>query len=106
MQYKTMVLELLRQRPQLHEQLRQENKLLEAMEGHAKDLKTRHEEWIDTLSQTTPPSDPSQVSGAAMEMALKDWEDCLDASSPPEEAVEELSLDAAMAFLKRPSSRE
>ena len=106
MQYKTMALELLRQRPQRHEQLRQEHKLLEVMEEHAMDLKARHEAWIATFSQTTPPSDPSQVSGAALEMALKELEDCLDGNAPPAETDENLSLDVAMAFLKRPSSRE
>ena len=39
MQYKTIVLELLQQRPQMHEQLRKDRKLLPALEFYAKELK-------------------------------------------------------------------
>ena len=39
MQYKTIILELLQQRPQMHEQLRKERKLLPTMERYARELK-------------------------------------------------------------------
>ena len=43
MQYKTIVLELLQQRPEMHEQLRQQRKLLTTMEMYARELKASHE---------------------------------------------------------------
>jgi hypothetical protein len=73
MQYKTIALELLQQRPQIHDQLRRERKLLPAVEMFARELKTRHEAWKETLGQERPDSDQSQIAFEAMAMALKDW---------------------------------
>jgi len=104
MQYKTIVLELLQQRPEMHEQLRKDRKLLPALEFYAKELKTSHEAWKETLSQTKPGSDPSQITSEAMEMALKELEDRLPSASHPDNN-EPLSLDAAMAFIRNHTSR-
>jgi hypothetical protein len=82
MQYKTIIHELLQQRPQMHEQLRKDRKLLPTMELYAKELKRSHEAWKEQLSQQRPDSDPSQV------------------------ASEALPLDRAMAFLHRRTSRD
>jgi hypothetical protein len=103
MQYKTIILELLQQRPEIHEQLRKERKLLPALELYAKELKTSHEAWKDQLSQAMPGSDRSQIASEALEMALKDLEDRLPTASPEES--ETLSLDTAMAFIRRHTSR-
>ena len=54
MRYKTISLELLKQRPPLHEQLRQERTLLTAMETLALRLKSRHEAWKEQLAQAKP----------------------------------------------------
>jgi len=104
MQYKTIILELLEQRPEMHEQLRQSRKLLPTLEIYAHELKTSHEAWKEVLSQSRPGSDPSQVASEALEMALKEMEDRLPSASPPNE-TEALSLDEAMAFLHSPTSR-
>ena len=104
MQYKTIVLELLQQRPEMHEQLRKDRKLLPALEFYAKELKTSHEAWKETLTQTKPGSDPSQIASEAMEMALKELEDRLPSASHPDNN-EPLSLDAAMAFIRNHTSR-
>ena len=104
MQYKTIVLELLQQRPEVHDQLRQNRKLLPAMEFYAKELKSSHEAWKETLSQTKPGSDQSQVASEAMEMALKDIEDRLPSASPRNDQ-EAPSLDQVMAFIRNPTSR-
>lgn len=104
MQYKTIILELLQQRPEMHEQLRKDRKLLPTMEIYAKELKTSHEAWKEQIAQAKPGSEPSQVSSEALEMALKELEDRL----PPVSATndhEELSLDQAMAHVRSPSSR-
>ncbi|HMP01727.1 MAG TPA: hypothetical protein PKC45_04415 [Gemmatales bacterium] len=102
MQYKTTMLELLQQRPQMHEQLRQERKLLTAVEMYAKELKESHESLMEQLSKARPGSDPSQVSSAAFEMALKEMEDRLPPASHQGED-ESLSLDEAMASIRNPS---
>jgi len=96
MQYKTMVLALLQQRPQMHEELRQARRLLPTLERYAHELKTSHEAWIDFLWRTKPAS-PHQIASEAMEMAVKDLEDLLPPVSPPAES--ELSLEEALAFI-------
>ena len=103
MQYKTMVLELLKERTELHEQLRKERKLLTTMESYARELKASHEEWKEQLRQERPGGEASQISSEAFEMALKDLEERL----PPESAMDDetLSLDQAMAFVRHPSRR-
>ena len=102
MQYKTIVLELLQQRPEIHEQLRKDRKLLTTMESHARELKSSHESWKETLNQERPGSDPSQIASEAMEMALKELEDRLSAGSLLSDN-ETLSLDAAMASIRKPT---
>lgn len=104
MQYKTIVMEMLQQRTELHEQLRRERKLLTTMEAYATELKTSHEAFKEQLQQAHPGSDPMQTSSEAFEMALKELEDRL----PPEsemDAPAELSLDGAMAYLRSHSRR-
>ena len=104
MQYKTIILELLQQRPQIHEQLRRERKLLTTLEFYAKELKDNHEEAMEQLRQLKPGSEASQISSEAMEMALKEMEDRLPIVFPADDH-ETLSLDKAMAFVSSPSSR-
>ncbi len=104
MQYKTIVLELLQQRPEIHEQLRKDRRLLPTVELYARELKTSHETWKETLGQERPGSDQSQIASEALEMALKELEDRLPSASHQDEN-EPLSLDKAMAYIKSHSSR-
>ena len=103
MQYKTIVLELLKERTQLHEQLRLTRRLLPTLETCASELKASHESWMETLSQAKPDSDPSQIASEALEMALKELEERLPSGSPDDSKP--LSLDEAMAFIRRHTSR-
>ena len=105
MQYKTIVLELLKQRTELHEQLRLTRRLLPTMEACARQLKESHEAWMATLAQSQPGSDPRQISSEALELALQELEDRLPTESPIAEG-EPLSLDAAMAFIRKPSPKK
>jgi hypothetical protein len=82
MQYKTIVLELLQDRKELHEQLRLTRRLLPTMETCARELKARHEHWKDTLTTATPDSDPAQIASEAMELALSELADRLPSVSP------------------------
>lgn len=103
MQYKTIILELIQQRPEMHEQLRQERKLLTTMEMYARELKQSHEAITQQLRQASPDSEPSQISSQAFEMALKEMEDRLLPASAVDD--QELSLDSAMAHVRSPSPR-
>ena len=105
MQYKTIVLELLKQRTELHEQLRLTRRLLPTLETCARELKASHEAWKETLSQANPGSDPIQIASEAMELAIKNLEDRLPSASQQDEN-EALSLDKAMAYVQSHTSRD
>jgi len=99
MPYKTIILELLQQRPRLHDQLRSRRELLTVTESYAQMLKTRHEAWTQKLSESKPQMDPASRSSAAMEIALLDVVTRLQAAYPPEEQ-QQPSLDAVMAYIR------
>ncbi len=104
MHYKTIVHELLQQRPEMRDQLRKSRKLLPTLEMYAHELKTSHEAWTELLSPLRPGSDRSQIASEALEMALKEMEDRLPSASS-QDGDKALFLDAAMLFLRRHSSR-
>jgi len=101
MQYKTIVLELLRERTELYEQLRLSHRVLPTLETLATELKASHETWRQQLAK--PGNAPNQIASAALELALKKLEDRLPTVSPPTEG-EPLSLDKAMAFIQSHTS--
>ncbi len=104
MQYKTIVLQLLEQHPEIYDPLRKQWKVLPTMEHYARELRNLHLAWQETLSRAIPGSDPSQIASEALELALKDLEDRLPSGSP-RDGQEALSLDQAMAFIRRHTSR-
>jgi type II secretory pathway component PulM len=104
MLYKTIVQHLLENRPQMHETLRKERKLLTTLETYARELKDSHESWMGILQQEAPERMREQVSTEAFELALNELTDRLPPESPPADQ-EELSLDQAMAHLRSPSRR-
>ena len=104
MQYKTIVLELLQQQTELHEQLRLTRRLFPTMEALAKDLKARHETWKQELQALQPSSDPIQIASEALEMALNEWR-VVCTPSLFRTTTEPLSLDQAMAYIQKHSSR-
>ena len=100
--YKTIVLELVQDRPALHEQLRVNGTLMESMEQLAVAFRSCHLQRMKELAAARPGSDPSQLSSEAMELALNELEECLPPASPPDDGSKEtLSLDHAMIFLQR-----
>ena len=103
MQYKTIVLELLRQNQPLHERLRRSDTLLETMTEQALQLRARHHEWMAVLAEATPGSEPDQFKTTAFELALHEWEFLLTESDSLPAPPEPLSLDDAMAFLRQHS---
>lgn len=105
MHYKTIVLELLQQQPDLYEQLRTSRQLLPTLETKARELKTSHEQWTDTLSQARPGSTPLKVTSEAMELAIQQLQDHLLPALQPD-GNEALSLDEAMAYLRNHRSAD
>lgn len=85
MHYKTMVLEMLEDRPPLKERLRRERQLLLSIERYAEDLKRGHEAWKTRLAHSQPESSPLQIASEALELALHD----LAKQLPSEEATED-----------------
>ena len=100
MQYKTLTLQLIRAYPQIHNQLKSARAMLPTVDRLARELKTRHE-VLKTLLAKERPGDPIQISSEALEIALKELEERLSAATAE---AETLSLDGAMAFLRRTSS--
>jgi hypothetical protein len=102
MHYKTIVLELLQQYPELHRELASRKTLLPTLERYAADLKALHNHWTQTLSRERPESAPSQIASEALELALQELWDALPAASAPnDDSREALSLDVAMAHIRR-----
>jgi hypothetical protein len=72
MQYKTIVLNLLTEQTQLHDQLKKGRQLLPTIETLAVELRDRHQSWISELARLRPESQPSQLSSEAMELAIEE----------------------------------
>jgi hypothetical protein len=100
MQYKTIVLELLEQQPALHQQLRAKRILLLAVTLYAEELKRKHESWKHKSALMSPASDPQQTASEALELAIEDMTGMLMCEALPG-GNEPLSLDDAMAFIRR-----
>ena len=103
MKYKTMALELLRERTEMYEELRLTRRLLPTLDDLATDLKASHEAWKQTLAAAKPGSEPNQLASEAMEMALKELEGRLSPAVPGDEQAP-LSLEKAMAFVQSHTS--
>ncbi len=104
MQYKTIVLELLEQYPELHERLRKNRILLATLDLYATELGNRQLVWERQIAHAKPESDQRQIASEALELALEELQDCL-ASAPPPDENEAFSLDDAMAFIHRTQSK-
>jgi hypothetical protein len=98
MHYKTMVLELLQQHPEIHDRLRSRRSLLATLESYAGELKTRHDTWTEALTLANPGRAETQVASEALEIALKELAYHFATGAPPDSAT---SIEEAMAFLGR-----
>jgi hypothetical protein len=100
MQYKTIVLHLLEQRPEIHQRLARDRTLMATLDRYSVDLRDRHEAWKEDLCRPTPDGDPSRIASEAMELALAEVEARLLMEFPSEQD-EPLTLDGAMEFVRR-----
>lgn len=103
MQYKTIILEILKQHPKIYHHLLNKRMVLQTLERHARDLKTNHERWMDLLRQARQGGNQDQIRSEALEMALWELEICLKLEFPQEES-ESLTLDEAMTFIRNSES--
>ena len=102
MHYKTIVLELLLQRPNECGRLKKERKMLDAVNSYASMLRTNHLAIKQAMLDARPGSDPTQIAYEAMEIAVKEMEEALPSES--DQADEDsLSPEQAMNFLRRHS---
>jgi hypothetical protein len=102
MLYKTIILELIQDRPELYERLRSTKRLLPTVDAYAIDLRASHETWKGTIGRQRPESDPTRISSEALELAIEEIRDRLPSESATVEA-EGPSLDGAMSFLRKHS---
>jgi hypothetical protein len=100
MQYKTIILELIRQNEPLHDRLQRERDLLVTVERMALELKASHQEHLRNLTVTKPHIPPTHASSQAFETALREMEERL-LTATRADGDEPLSLDGAMAILAR-----
>jgi hypothetical protein len=88
----------------LHERLRRERKLPQALDTYALTLKGAHLAWTRELRRTNPHRDHSQIASEALELAIDYLQGDLPFESPPNAGeAEALSLDEAMGQLQRVS---
>ncbi len=100
MYYRTIVLELLQEQTTLHERLRESQTLMQAVDRCAAHLKSRHEFWITELRHSKTAMHQSQLSSSALELAIQEFRDDLTPETT-EDDTSALTLDEAMAFLRR-----
>ncbi len=103
MHYKTIVLDLIEQRPELHQQLMLSRTMPQLLHRLTIALATCHRQWMAAL-QARPSRNPTQLSQTAMEFALQELLDSLQPESPADDA-EPLSLEAAIEFIRRHTPR-
>ncbi len=102
-QYKTLTLQMLRDNRPIYQQLKQTRTLPQTLDHYSRELKRSHTGWKDSLSESRPGSEPSQIAAEALEFALQELEDRLQAEPVDSES---LTLDAAINYLRNPSQPE
>ena len=105
MQYKTIVMELLEQNPELHNHLKQNRKLLETIDAMALELKWNHEQMIAELAEQQPDVAYSVTCSQATEIAIAELQQRL-APTSDHETDEAMSLEQIMASVTQHSRRE
>lgn len=87
MQYKTIILELIRQNEPLHDRLCSQRNLLATVDRLAAQLKADHETYLNQMVTQEPAASRPAVSQQAFEMAIKEVQEQLTAMTPAEVTV-------------------
>jgi hypothetical protein len=98
--YKTIILELLQdQYPATYDRLRRRRALPATLDRLALELNKAHTAWMSELRRADPNRSIEQIASEALELAIEHLQGSLPSESPPDDAAETFSLDAAMAAL-------
>ncbi len=98
MQYKTICLQMIQDRPEMYNRLLSNRTLLPTLERFARQLRSSHQNWKERLLRAKPGSSDSQIASEALELALRQL-GLSSASLPPEED-QPFPLEDAMAFIR------
>ena len=99
MQYKTICLQMIQDRPEMYDRLLKQRTLLPTLERFARQLRSSHLDWKERLLRAKPGGSDSQIASEALELALRQLG--LSSASPPPTDGEPFPLDDAMAYLRR-----
>jgi hypothetical protein len=99
MHYKTILMGLLEQYPEIQNELRAKRLLLTTLNSYAKELRNSHRAWKQCLSRIWPDKSESQIASEALDIALREMEHSLLTKTQPEDCSQ-LSLKDAMAFIR------
>ena len=99
MQYKTICLQMIQDRPEMYNRLLSQRSLLSTLDRLSSELRTSHQTWKGLLAQAKPGGSESQLASEALELALRQLG--LSSASPPPTDGEPFPLDDAMAYLRR-----
>jgi hypothetical protein len=88
MLYKTIVLELLKERSELHERLRTQRRLLPTIHNLALQMQASHREWLTMLATPGSEKASTEAQEMAMHMAMMDIRATLLLESNSSEADE------------------
>lgn len=80
MKYKSIILTLIEQNPQLHAELKSSRSLLATVEREARAFKDQHEGYLADLTNQAPEAAVGALSSQAFEVALADMESRLGMS--------------------------
>ncbi len=105
MLYKTIVLELIQDRPELCARLRSEKLMLRTVESLALTLKTSQQAWQEQLVTTMRGDSEKLIGSRAMELAIRDMIESLP-SEPSRNGDEAISLDALIQSVRSPTLPE
>lgn len=100
MQYRTIIHELMRQRPSLYEELSSSNTLTSTLTQAASKLRDNHLRLVEQLRQEQPEAAEMQLKNVALEIAIEEFRQDLPIESRPVDP-DPFPLDAAMAFIRR-----
>ena len=101
MQYKTIMFHMLEQQAQRQGPHQASPMRITTLDHYSGELRASHQAWMTSLSRSRPGSDQAQIASEALELAIQELEERLQADFPPQQQDEALSLDEAMTFLRR-----
>lgn len=98
MLYKTIILGLMEENPDMETQLPGHRLTPILLEQYANDLQSRHASWKKRLSETSPEASEIQTTSEALELAIRGWQEEFRAGSRP--SADGPTLDGAINYIR------